>query len=367
MPEPDVYTVLASRHGFGESERYRRILEFVMNPRQARIAAMLPVALEECAAKEGVPLETVQADIKELFKKGVVFPKNFDTLETPRFARHVTQLHDASESLHGIDDVYTPEQKSDLWALWWDFVRHDWEPQRIPQMAASHHPPSRIIPAYKAIKDIPGVLPIEDMRAIVDAAGLISAVSCSCRKRKEDFGDPCRYSHDMNCIQFNRSADYSRGRGHGIMLSKDEALRMIDEIEDDGLVHTWPNADLLTTSTLCSCCDDCCMNLLPMKEYKVPWTAYYAKSRFEAQNEVEPCTGCQDCIERCQFDALTMEKVAGHKKLKAIVDTENCMGCGVCVLVCEPASLTMKLVRPPEHIPQMRREPVAAHSHGPDA
>ena len=95
----------------------------------------------------------------------------------------------------------------------------------------------------------------------------------------------------------------------------------------------------------------------------VPWTAWYAKSRFEAQNDLGTCDGCQDCIERCQFDALTMEKVEGHRKLKAIVDPENCMGCGVCVLACEPGSLKMAIVRPPEHIPHPSRHRVEAHSH----
>ena len=364
MSESDVYTALAERHGFGTSERYRRILEFVMSPRQARLAALLPMEPEELAAKEGVPVETVNADLKELFKKGVVFPKNFYTLETFRFARHVTQLHDATESLWGIEGIYTDEQKLQLWSLWWDFVRNEWEPQRMPQLAASPRPPLRIIPAYKAIKDIPGVLPYEDMSAIFEGAGLISVVSCSCRKRKEAFGDPCLRSHDMNCIQFNRSAEYTDGRGHGHLLSKEEALRMIEETEDDGLVHQWPNAALMSTNTLCNCCNCCCMNLLPMTEYQVPWTSYYAKSRFEAGNDVAACTGCQDCIDRCQFDALSMQKVAGQKKLKASVDAEKCMGCGVCVLVCEPESLTMRLVRPPEHIPQLNREPAGTHSHG---
>jgi len=363
MPEPDAYELLAQRHGFGGSERYRRILEFVMSPRQARLAQQLPKPIAELAAQDGISPETVQADLDDLFKKGVVFPRDFYTRETYRFAREVTQLHDATESLWGLDGLYTDEQKHDLWLLWWDFVRNEWEPRRMPLLAKLPAPLLRIVPAYKAIKDIPGVLPYEDMRALIDTATLISVVSCSCRKRKESFGDPCTRSHDMNCMQFNRSAQYAEGRGHGQMLSKEEALRLIEQTEDDGLVHQWPNSAIMTTNTLCNCCDDCCMNLLPMREYGVPWTSYYAKSRFEAQNDLETCTGCQDCIERCQFDALTMEKVAGHKKLKAIVEAEKCMGCGVCVLVCEPASLKMALVRPVEHIPQLAHAG-EGHSHG---
>lgn len=366
MPENDAYTALAEKHGYGASERYRRILEFVMTPRQAKLANSLPMPTAELAVQEGLTSEIVQGDLDELYQKGVIFPRNFSTREYYRFARTVMQLHDATESLDGLDTLYTPPQKKQLWFLWWDFVRNEWEPDRMPVMAAAKYPPMRIIPAWKAIKDIPGVLPYENMAAIIEEAPLISVVSCSCRKRKESLGDPCSHSHDMNCIQFNRSAEYTQNRGHGKVLSKEEALRLIEETEDDGLVHQWPNVAIMSTNTLCSCCDDCCMMLLPMKEYEVPWTAYYAKSRFEAQNDLSTCDGCQDCIERCQFDALSMEKVDGYKKMKAIVNAENCMGCGVCVLVCEPKSLLMEIVRPPEHIPHPSRhnpDYAEAHSH----
>ena len=209
------------------------------------------------------------------------------------------------------------------------------------------------MPAWKAIKDIPGVLPHENMKAIIEAAEKISTVSCSCRVRMEAVGEPhCAYSHDMNCLQFGRSAEYSAGRGHGRALTTAEALEILEETEDDGLVHEWPNVDVTASNTMCSCCDDCCMNLVPLKRYDIPMTNYYAKSRFQPTNDLDVCDGCQDCIERCQFDALTMGKVEGSKKLKALVDEEACVGCAVCVLVCEPASLVMEIVRPPEHIPK---------------
>ncbi len=362
MAQTDPYGALAERHGCGSSQRYRRILEFLMTPLQARLVEQLPRDPAELAANEGLPVESVHAELDELFIKGVVFPRDFYTREGYRFARHIMQLHDASESLWGLESLYSEEQKTQLWTLWWDFVTQEWDPARMPELAKMRKPPIRIVPAYKAIKDIPGILPHEDMSQMVDAAGLISVVSCSCRKRQEAVGEPCGKSHDMNCIQFNRAAQYTEGRGHGKMLSKDEALRLIEESEDHGLVHQWPNADVMTTNTLCSCCDDCCIFLLPMKQYEVPWTSYYAKSRFEAQNDLNLCDGCQDCVERCQFDAITMERVAGHKKLKAIVEAEKCMGCGVCVLVCEPESLKMAVVRPPEHIPHLAHAG-AGHSH----
>ncbi len=350
MAETDVYTSLAERHGYGESDRYKKILKFLMTPLQSRLAVSLPMPNEDLAKQEGIPVEQVVDELEDLYQKGVIFPRNFETREYFRFSRAVGQLHDSSESLDGIT-AWTEEEKVKLWELWEDFVRKEWEPDRIPPVANLERPPARIMPAWKAIKDLPDLLPHENLQQIVDEAPLIAVVSCSCRKRKGELVKECDYSHDMNCLQFGRSAEYTAGRGHGKVLTKEEAMAIIEEAEDHGLVHEWPNVAIMSTNSMCSCCDDCCMNMLPMKEYEVPWTSYYAKSRFEATDDYEVCDGCQDCIERCQFDALTMEKIQGHKKLKAVVNSDKCMGCGVCVLVCEPQSLTMKVVRPPEHIP----------------
>ncbi len=364
MTEANAYQALAERHGQGESERYHRVLEFLMTPLQSRLAVSLPMPNEELAAQEGLPVEQVADELEELYQKGVIFPRNFETREYFRYARTVMQLHDASESIAGLETLYTQPERKELWAVWWDFVHNEFDAQQMEQIRGYESPPLRIIPAWKSIKHLPDVLPSESMHAIVEEAPIISVVSCSCRIRQESLGDPCRLSHDMNCIQFSRAAEYTKGRGHGKMLSKAEAHALIEETEDDGLVHQWPNVSIMGTNTLCSCCDDCCVFLLPMSENEVPWTLYYAKSRFEPANDVEGCDGCQDCIERCQFDALTMEKVKGHKKLKAAVSSENCMGCGVCVLVCEPESLLMQTVRPPEHIPHPHDEAkMKSHSH----
>ena len=45
------------------------------------------------------------------------------------------------------------DEKKELWSLWWDFVRNEWEPDRIPKFAKLERPPVRIIPAWKAIWD----------------------------------------------------------------------------------------------------------------------------------------------------------------------------------------------------------------------
>jgi len=103
--------------------------------------------------------------------------------------------------------------------------------------------------------------------------------------------------------------------------------------------------------TSCNCCRDCCMIYVPMDMVGVSIGKVWGKSRYQAEVDQDDCTGCQDCVERCLFDAIDMVKPEGSKKLKAVIDPEKCWGCGVCVVGCEPKALSLTLVRPVEHIP----------------
>ena len=126
-------------------------------------------------------------------------------------------------------------------------------------------------------------------------------------------------------------------------MSLEEALARLDIVEEDGLLHTWQNNSELTGMTVsCQCCRDCCVAVGPLDAVGAPLSKIWAKSSFEASIDAERCDGCQDCVERCHFDAITMVvPPAGNglkkasKKLKALVDPENCWGCGLCVLVCD--------------------------------
>jgi len=341
----DAYTQLADRVGYAHSAHFRRILEFLMTPEQAALVAELPKTPEELSEKLGMDVEEVKSNIDILFRKGVIFPRNFETLENPRFARHTMQLHDASQAGLRLD----PIRHGKLFRLWEEFCDAEWDRDRTQEWMKEEAPRMRILPAYKAILNSPEVLPYEDVREIAKASPLTAVVSCTCRQRKETVGKKCVRSHDAVCIQFGRSAEYALMRGTGTRLSLYETLEMLDEVEEDGLVHTWVNNDAMVYGVMCNCCDDCCMIFDPMARFNVPPTKLYAKSRYEARVDQDLCTGDEVCVDRCQFDAITMQEIGGESK--AFVDPDKCMGCGVCVLTCTSGAMSFELVRPKEHIP----------------
>lgn len=341
MSSADDYTALAERHGYGESPRYRAVLEYLLTPLQAKLTVELPMPPEELAKKMDMDLADLTKELDDLYDKGVIFPKNFQTKEHYRFARSIMQFHDATQSALSLDTVKDRE----LYALWEEACDVDWYPDFADVFAKMEQPNSRVIPAYQSIKDLPDILPQENMHEILKAQDLIAICCCSCRKRAESMDRKCDKSHDENCFQFNRGAEYAISRGSGKKLSLDEAIEVFTETENDGLVHSWRNSGVMSQTVMCNCCRDCCMIWVPLDRKDIHIEKHWAKSRYEAQVENEDCTGCETCVERCQFEAITMEDDV------AVVDPEKCFGCGVCVLTCPTDALTMKVVRPPEHIP----------------
>ncbi|HEY49455.1 MAG TPA: 4Fe-4S binding protein [Dehalococcoidia bacterium] len=354
----DAYKFLAEKHKFGDSETYLRVLRFLMTPQQAEMVAQLPGSFEEVAQRTGLEVDRVKKDLGLLHRKGVVIPTDYKNPESFIFCKHAERMWEICESLMGLDDLYTDEETKQLFKLWDDWKNTDYadmNAERWHNLKAMGIQALRVVPAYKAILDSPEILPHEDAREMVRVQPLVTVVSCSCRKHKGMMGNPCsRTEADPNCLQFAKSAEYTLSRGHGREVSVDEAISIIDRNEEDGLVHVWVNhakVAAVQPYALCSCCRCCCTVWHYADLRGVANDEVFAKSRYEARVDQDLCDGCQDCVDRCQFDAIEMQKVEGSKRLKAVVDPEKCFGCGVCTLVCEPGALRMHLVRPPEHIP----------------
>jgi ferredoxin/DNA-binding Lrp family transcriptional regulator len=349
MTKNDLYTSLAERHGYKDSLRYRCILEYLMTPKQAELVVLMPMKYDELAKKLNMSASAVKKEVERLYRKGVIFARGPENLEESSFALAVVQLHDITMCSFDRDDV----RDKKLFELWDDFCVNEWDPDQVADWMKREQPQGRIVPAYQAIPNSPETLPCEDMRQIINSARSIAVSYCTCRRRKGAIGKKCNKSHAMVDIQFNVSAEYLISRNAGKRLSREEALALIDQCEELGLIHTCENSTRMRPRWgMCNCCTDCCMIYEPINRFQASVTKCIAKSRYEAQLDEGLCTGCEICVDWCPFGAIKMIKPKGSKEEKAFVDTEKCMGCGICVLKCDYQALSLKLVRPPEHIPQ---------------
>ncbi len=361
MTSSDSYEVLAGKLGFPGSTLLRSILQDLMPPAQARMVEALPGTILEVAEKTGVPESEVRESLDRLFLKGAVYPRgDFNNRDYYRFARNILQLHDATLGSSLLDI----ERDRAFCQKWQDFCRQEMYPRKGAMFKAAQARISRVVPARKAIEGLPGILPSEDYHEILRAQDVIAVVPCSCRNRTASVGETCSHTDEQetwHCLQFGRGAQYVISRGSGRQLTVEQAIALCDEIEEDGLIHRWANNTGITgVNTSCNCCRDCCEEYVSVDTAGFPITDWWEKSRYQAYlDDVESCSGCEDCLVRCPFDAISMYR-DDSDDLKAAVDAEKCFGCGVCVVGCPYGSLKMRVVRPPEHIPVAAGEGASA-------
>ena len=338
-PTEQIYYEVADRIMPGDKEIVPRIMARLMNLEQAKIVAALPdpdVAptsgrsleiSEEFARKLGMDKAKVEKNIQELFEEGLLFP----TKKGPSMARTFMQLHDAALGNPHYDDKLGREF-FDPWGILEG-------PMRQPTNEDIHPGSSqfRILPRYKSIENVPGVLPHEDVKAILKAQDLIAMLHCGCKRSHTDrwCGIP-----EESCMNVGRTAQYNLERNAARKITYEEALEILDKYDKLPTVHLTVNQK--DVGQLICNCHYCCCSAIKTAE----------KSRFAAVMDPAKCKGCKVCIERCQFGAISLKTYPGLEGERAYIDEEICRGCGSCVTSCKAAARTMKVVRPPEHIPE---------------
>jgi Pyruvate/2-oxoacid:ferredoxin oxidoreductase delta subunit len=326
----DPYSEFAAKYAYQGSERFKKMLKVLMSEDEVKIANMLPATPEEIAGKAGKSVESVNAMLAELFKKGVIF----ESSKGYRPARDIFQLHDATGSDMRSDKVWG----RDLLDAWWDFSEHELYHDMAKMVKDFVNPVSKVIPARASIADPAKLTPDEDIEGIIDRTTRIAVVKCPCRRMAQRCDRPLEV-----CLQLNKGAEYTIKRGSGREVSKAEAKEILRTAAEGGLVHSVGNTGEVG-HYICNCCPDCCI-------FMEPWLTKggvekgIAKSRFEAKVDVESCSGCQDCVEQCPFGAIEMVKIAGHKKMKAAVNPVKCFGCGICAVQCVADSIKLYEVR----------------------
>jgi len=331
----DVYAELMTKLNYVNSDYLRRVLQKLVTPEEGRLLLKLPADPAELAQELGWDVETVNRKLRELQERGLVVT----TRKGLRFVRDVTQLHDITTAS---SDKWVDTELLDLWR---EFYENEWHDIIAGFMESSEeHPHMRVIPAWKSIESCSEVPPDQNIREIIRGAESIAVVPCSCRKIMRRCDAPV----DI-CFQFDRWADYHLDRGAGRRLSVDEAMALADVAGEAGLVHT-QMIETPALSVICNCCSDCC-GLLDPGNIRRNWKTLLARSAYQASINQDLCTGCQDCVERCPFYAIDMERVPGVKKLKAAVEPDKCFGCGVCAVGCSTGAISMRLVRERETLP----------------
>lgn len=190
----------------------------------------------------------------------------------------------------------------------------------------------RVIPVEQAIPVDIEVMPYQRASAYIEEAQAWGVLPCICRVQKRLVGKGCGHSEE-NCLVFH-SKPGAFDRTEDIRaITKEEALRILAEAGEEGLVHSTGNVQRGITY-ICNCCTCSCGVLRGMAEFG--HLNAVGRSDFFVEIDEDLCTGCGNCLDRCQFHALSLRDDVCE------VDPRRCYGCGVCVSSCPVEALSLK-------------------------
>lgn len=194
----------------------------------------------------------------------------------------------------------------------------------------------KIIPVEKSIPVEVQVFPFEQASILLDKAKSFGVLKCICKVQKSLIGKPCKYPEEV-CLVFSSAEDSFNDDTTIRTLTKEEALQILRETEEAGLIHSSTNIQE-GHFYICNCCPCCCGIIRGLSQFGVENSV--AKSDYYAVVDPDTCIGCRVCLDRCHFGAPSLQDDV------SIVDKKRCVGCGLCVITCPSGAI--KLVKKPE-------------------
>ncbi|MGI5865270.1 MAG: 4Fe-4S dicluster domain-containing protein, partial [Myxococcales bacterium] len=161
---------------------------------------------------------------------------------------------------------------------------------------------------------------------------------CYCRHKAQHLGHACDAPTE-NCLSIGGGANYVLRRGFARPIERSEALRILDEARERGLVQIADNVQN-QPSYICNCCRCCCGQLQAINTYDLHAVN---PSAFVPRLSDERCSGCGLCAKACPISALELVPAASGERREARprLHPDRCIGCGVCASRCARKALRM--------------------------
>jgi len=181
---------------------------------------------------------------------------------------------------------------------------------------------------------LPDILSWERSTELIKKARKIAVSNCYCRHKAEHLGKKCD-SPLETCLTLNAGAHYIIERKFGREITREEAMKILEDSRASGLVQIADNV-MNRPTYICNCCSCCCGQLQAINEYDL---MAVNPSNYQASVVSVDCRGCSRCARACPVGAIVMEPFtqAANKKngLLPKINTDRCIGCGICVSACD--------------------------------
>ena len=163
-----------------------------------------------------------------------------------------------------------------------------------------------VIPVEKAIEMENQSISIEHISHWLDKYdGKYAASPCSCRRSRTAYEEGCADDPESWCIAVGDMADYvvETNKG-GRYITREEALEIFKQAEDNGFVHQITNIDGEDKIfAICNCNVNVCYALRTSQLFNTP---NLSRSAYVAKVNPQDCVACGRCVEFCPAGAVKL-------------------------------------------------------------
>ncbi len=304
-----------------ESRVELRLLEKLFTPEEASIAVVMrltPEAPADIAQRAGIEKAAARHLLKSMVRNGLIGAQKGERGLVYHLIPFVVGIYEFN--LHRMDEEFA--------TLFEDYVQET----RGKALLSFGPPVHRVIPVQESINTSVEIAPYAQVSNLLDQARAWGVRDCICRVQQKLVGKGCDHPVEV-CLTFSPVEGWFDHDPDTRALTKQEALQRLQEAADAGLVHTIGNHHD-GHFYICNCCTCSCGILRGIAEFDIPTAV--ARSDFRAVVDGDVCSGCEACVERCQFDALSVQDFV------AVVADQRCVGCGQCVMACSTGASSME-------------------------
>ena len=314
--------------GFPETESGVdiEIVKLLFNEEDAELFNQMNGELEtpqSVAKRIGKPEEDVVRDLEKMAQKGLLY----------RVREGDVVKYSAIPFIHGLLEFQAPWMPKELVDLTGKYIR---EKLKNNMAGGGGGGGMRVLPVKESVDFQHQVASYDDAYEILKKEKLIAVTECSCRMQRKLFDRACDAPLEA-CLMVGPMAEYYIENKMGHQITFDEAMKIIKECREAGLVTQ--TQSVTRPFMICNCCKCCCGFLGAAR--RTPFPGKLVISNHMAKIDSEKCTGCEECIDKCQVQAITLKDDG-----VAQINYDRCIGCGLCISSCTTGALS--LVSKPE-------------------
>ncbi len=296
------------------------ILKRLFTKEEARTAIYLtptPETATRIARRNKLNEKELEEKLESMSKKGLIF----------RIRREGKTLYNSAPFMIGLYEYSVNKIDKKLAKLFKEY----YDSAYLDELGASNIPGFKIIPIEETIETNTVLYPYQMLKESIRNSRVISVAECICRKETRLNEEGCNHPIET-CLSFGIAAEYYIENGIGRKITAEEAIKIIEEADESGLVHASANSKHL--SNICNCCPCCCASMKGMTKFGHD-KQKYMNAIFESIIDSVACIGCGSCLDRCPVKAITLDD-------HAVVNRDLCLGCGLCASVCSEEAIILE-------------------------